>query len=252
MPDLHEATEPLDLEHLRALDAAATDAPWTAGGPYMHEHEGRANAALIAAARNALPALLDRLAHAERELGRLRAEVATSSLPALAALSAQLRAELPPEVLGEHVDQVMAEGWERTADQMDQQAAAHAAIERRHVEAWGRPPDTGGRQLLRQYADAVLAALSAPVSAGTGEPVAGISPRRLAELAERLEEPSAVAAAECHSGVRWALAAAAELLAEVRHLRASRDAVLADLARLRSPTVGGQIPVSYAVHLEGQ
>lgn len=80
------ATNPLDLDHLRALHANATPGPWTTGtgGLYPWEicirpdlpmielsdtDQGTADAALIAAACNALPQLL-------AEVDRLRAELA--------------------------------------------------------------------------------------------------------------------------------------------------------------------------------
>jgi hypothetical protein len=70
-----------DLTALRALEAATTPGPWRPGVAIPHDPEWVhsihtvADSAFIAAARNALPELIDRLEAAEAERDRLRAGI---------------------------------------------------------------------------------------------------------------------------------------------------------------------------------
>lgn len=93
--ELEQAATPLDVERLRKLEQAGTPAPWRANedngypyisGPFDDEtgieptvvewnetgDEDKANAALIAAMRNALPSLLAKVERAEAERDEAR------------------------------------------------------------------------------------------------------------------------------------------------------------------------------------
>lgn len=86
------------LAELRALADAASEGPWTAGGPYMRDHEvtiakhlpmldltwdelGAANAAFIAEARTALPELLAEVERLRVELAEFTQHLAYGELP---------------------------------------------------------------------------------------------------------------------------------------------------------------------------